>query len=721
MPLDLDIDFAGELNPDQYAAVVSPPDRPVLVLAGAGSGKTRTLTYRVAWLISKCGLSPREILLLTFTNKAAAQMLSRISELTACSQQEFWGGTFHAVGNRFLRIEHEAAGIAQNFSIIDTEDSEKLLKRVLEENFHGFLSSKDNPRPKLLREIISYARNTRQGIAGAMAERFDWIETPARSILDISNAYAELRRRLNCCDFDDLLELWLDTLEKNPGILEKYRRRFSNILVDEYQDTNMLQSDILDLLADRGQISAVGDDAQCIYSWRGAEIGNILEFRERYPAVYVRKIERNYRSTRQILDFANAVLGQMPSDEAYRKTLVSAREGEEKPIVVPVLDAQSQARKVVSLISSLELGGRYSYGDMAVLYRSHFQAMDLQLQLQSAGIPFIMTSGVKFFEQAHIKDVIAQIRFAANPSDFVSFMRIARFMPKVGDKTARKIFDCIKKISDDAGKPVYAVISGEKILSKVPSAAREVWREISAGLASLGKMFCSDIESSPRTAAGGSSKCESSFNANSAEGQADFFSDLKLQASNPPNPQSDEALSAERRIAACQCDSKSLVKMACESWYLKAMKTIYEDWDSRAEDFDALYEYAGRYNSPEEFLANATLEASEQSGDEGGSGKDSNSHLSKVKLMTVHQAKGLEFPVVFIIGAADGLFPSKRSLESGDTDEELRLFYVAATRAKDLLIITYPRISLSNGSYESHQASRFLEGVDPSLYRNLAD
>ena len=440
------IDFEKELNADQYSAVTSPPDRPALVLAGAGSGKTRTLTYRVAWLISECMIRPQEILLLTFTNKAANQMLARIEALTGCSARDFWGGTFHSVGNRFLRIEGSAIGLDSNFTIYDSEDCDKIIKKVVDENLPHFFSNKDNPRAKLLREIISYARNTRVSITSAMAYRFSWLETPTSQIEEIAKLYEAEKRSSNACDFDDLLELWLKLLQENPDILEKYRNRFSNILVDEYQDTNKLQSDILDLLASRGNISAVGDDAQCIYSWRGAEIDNILLFRDRYPAAFIYKIERNYRSSPQILRFANQILDRMPfEDEEYRKVLVPAREGVCNPRVVCSMDGTSQGRKVAQMIADIEMAGRYGYDDIAVLYRSHFQAMDLQLQLQYAKIPFVMTSGVKFFEQAHIKDIIAQIKFIENPKDRISFLRFCTFMPKVGDKTAFKIFDKIAK------------------------------------------------------------------------------------------------------------------------------------------------------------------------------------------------------------------------------------------------------------------------------------
>ncbi len=685
------IDFQKELNADQYAAVTSPPDRPALVLAGAGSGKTRTLTYRVAWLLSECSIRPREILLLTFTNKAANQMLARINSLTGYSPYEFWGGTFHSMGNKFLRIEGASIGIEPNFTIYDSEDSDKIIKKVTEENFPRFFSNKDNPRAKLLRDIISYSRNTRVSIQSAMAYRFNWLETPASQITEIANAYDAEKRASNACDFDDLLELWLKLLRENPDVLEKYRGRFANILVDEYQDTNKLQCEILDLLAERGNLSAVGDDAQCIYSWRGAEIDNILLFRERYPAAYIYKIERNYRSSPQILRFANGILDKMPfDDEEYRKVLIPARGGMCNPRVVCAMDGASQGRKVSQMISEIEMGGRYSYDDIAVLYRSHFQAMDLQLQLQYAKIPFVMTSGIKFFEQAHIKDIVAQIKFVDNPKDRMSFLRFCSFMPKIGDKTAFKIFDKIMEVSALKGVEPWRVLGDKKVIARVPAASKEIFAVAAKDLEKLGELIKLSRKTERPTAE------EKPIE------QTDFFAELAGEVKK--SSESDENITEE------DSSPSAIVKCVCAGWYKDIMKTVYEDWKERAEDFDALFEYASKFNDFDDFLASVTLEIND------AEGKDTSEPVSRVRLMTVHQAKGLEFPVVFVIGAADGLFPTQRSIDDGDVDEERRLFYVASTRAMDVLVITYPRVSAVAGNFEMRSASRFLADIDPACY-----
>lgn len=632
-------------------------------------------------------------------------MLSRICALTGRAPSEFWGGTFHSLGNRFLRIEAETAGLSPNFTILDSQDSEILLKTAVEEIFPSYFSNKDNPKAKLLREIISYARNTRATIRDAMADRFAWLESPCEDIAEIAEYYDEKKRASNSCDFDDLLELWYKLLLENPQICQKYSNRFQNILVDEYQDTNKLQSDILDLLATHGRISAVGDDAQCIYSWRGAEIDNILAFRDRYPAAHIYKIERNYRSTPQILQFANSILQEMNSDEAYRKTLIPAREGFEKPYVMRAMDSISQAKRVCDAISEIVSADRFNYSDIAVLYRSHFQAMDMQLQLQQRAIPFVMTSGLKFFEQSHVKDIVAQLKFAANPKDSVSFLRFMKFLPKVGEKTAMKVFWKMHEVAKKRAIDEIEAFAHKDVLAKVPSVAREMFALITADMVKISSMLKS------MTARDSSKDADfEKIAATHATIQGDFFDDL-LEKTLKPQPQNSAgAQKPSEPTVESASQPKDIIKLACTGWYSRAMKTVYEDWEDRCLDFDSLFEYASRYTDMEDFLANVTLEISEAENTQNQQSAD------RVRLMTVHQAKGLEFPVVFIISAADGLFPTKRSIDDGDVEEERRLFYVAATRAMDFLVVTYPRVSVIGGNYEMREPSRFLEGIDPSLY-----
>lgn len=665
----MQIDFEKDLNAEQYAAVMSTPDLPTLVLAGAGSGKTRTLTYRVAHFVGNLGIRPQELLLLTFTNKASRQMLERVERLAGVEAWRFWGGTFHSVGNRFLRMEGQAAGIRPDFGIADAEDGEKLLKHCVEEAFPKFFSRKENPRAKLLKEIISYARNTCSPIGDAMSERFAWLETPVEQVEAIARKYEERKRADNICDFDDLLELWHRVLLENPDVRSRYGERFRNVLVDEYQDTNRLQCRILDLLCESGRISAVGDDAQCIYSWRGANIGNILEFKDRYPNAVIHKVGQNYRSTPEILNFANEIIDGFESSEDFKKKLTSTRGAHRKPMVIRTMDGQSQSRIVADMIEELACapGSPYGLSDVAVLYRAHFQAMDMQLQLQYRNIPFAITSGLKFFEQAHIKDVISQMKFAANPRDFVSFARFLKFLPKVGDKTAAKIHARALEISQNAGIPIMAALSSKDVLAKVPASAKDTFPRMCATLAQL--------EGAIRSARGAPEEAPGLFE--------------EAHVAHPP---------------------KDLVRMACDTWYLDCMKGVYEDWQDRARDFDSLYEYASRFSDMDQFLSSVSLEISEPNA------QDKESFGDRASLMTVHQAKGLEFPVVFVIGAAEGLFPLKRCIDEGDIDEERRLFYVASTRAKDLLVITYPRIIFGKGHSEMLEPSEFWYDVDGDLY-----
>lgn len=711
----MEIDYEKDLNPDQLAAVMAPPDRPALVLAGAGSGKTRTLTYRVAWLISECAIAPRRLLLLTFTNKAAAQMLERIESLTGVSAREFWGGTFHSVGCRFLRIYAEKIGLDSNFTILDAEDAEKLLKNTVEAAFPKFFSVKSNPRSGLLFEIISFACNTRTSIAETMMGKFSWIETPSETISQIAEAYKNAKRQSNCCDFDDMLELWLELLQKNPDVLESCRARFKNILVDEYQDTNKLQSDILDMLADRGQISAVGDDAQCIYSWRGAEIDNILTFKSRYPAANIYKIERNYRSSAQILSFANAILEQMPTSDDYRKVLIPAKDGFHKPVVLSVLDGSAQGRIVCELIREVVSDGVHDYSDIAVLYRSHFQAMDLQLQLQYKNIPFVITSGLKFFEQAHIKDVIAQIKFAANQKDFVSFRRFVCFMDKIGEKTARKIYDTAAQIAQKRGVSVAEALADKSVAAKVPPISREMFARMAKSVAEISKSVASASGARRAEESGESGRGDSEKSSAKHDWQMNFFESLDGAHAFPTDAERAQTVSAggkaasAPKISAAEKLPEDIVKEVCSGWYKEAMMVAYEDYPERAKDFDSLAEYASRYRDFEEFLANAALEVSADRQQEGDSSE-------RVRLMTVHQAKGLEFPVVFVIGASDGLFPSKRSIDDGDVDEERRLFYVAATRAMEYLVITCPKVGLVAGELQMRPKSRFIDTVSGELF-----
>ena len=438
------IDYRAELNDQQYAAVTSVPG-PALVLAGAGSGKTRTLTYRVSWLLDN-GVEPQSILLLTFTNKAARQMLARVSALLPLETRGIWGGTFHSIGNRLLRRHSREIGFKPGFSIMDREDQEDLIASVLASS--GIDTKQIRfPTPEVLGEIFSFALNTDRPIAQVIGEKYKRFHPLTHQIEFIHKKYEERKRSVNALDFDDLLAKTVQLLEEDLGAAEFYQRHFQFILVDEYQDTNKLQSRFIDLLSTHHKsVMVVGDDAQSIYSWRGADYQNILDFPKRYPNAQIYRIETNYRSVPEVLAVANAAI--KANVKQYSKTLRPNRRGFEiKPALVPLIDSNQQALFVCQRILELRDEG-IGLNEMAVLYRAHFQSLEMQLSLTRAGIPFSITSGLRFFEQAHIKDVAAFMKFVTNPADEVAFKRMARLLPGIAVKSAERLWEELSRPAD---------------------------------------------------------------------------------------------------------------------------------------------------------------------------------------------------------------------------------------------------------------------------------
>ncbi|HYY31137.1 MAG TPA: ATP-dependent helicase, partial [Chthoniobacterales bacterium] len=428
------IDYRSELNEQQYAAVTSGPG-PALVLAGAGSGKTRTLTYRVAWLLDN-GVEPGSILLLTFTNKAAREMLERVAGLLPLETRAIWGGTFHSIGNRLLRRHAAEVGLRPGFSIMDREDQEDLLASVIDSS--GIADEVlEFPKPEVLGDIFSLALNTERSVRQVVDERYNRFLPLAEHIADLETKYGERKVAANVVDFDDLLVKTVQLLKQNEQIAEFYQHHFQFILVDEYQDTNKLQADLIDLLAKRHRsVMVVGDDAQSIYSWRGANYQNILDFPKRYPEANVYRIEINYRSVPEIVAVANASI--LSNRKQFLKTLRAHRsKSAVKPALVTLRDNDQQAAFVAQRILDLRREGM-ALTEIAVLYRAHFQSLEVQLALTQARILFAVTSGPRFFEQAHIKDIAAFMKFAVNPSDEVAFKRIARLLPGIAIKTADK-------------------------------------------------------------------------------------------------------------------------------------------------------------------------------------------------------------------------------------------------------------------------------------------
>src|SRR5213594_808633 len=430
------IDYAAELNKQQLAAVTAPP-APLLVIAGAGSGKTRTLTYRVAYLLEN-GVDARNILLLTFTNKAARQMLDRVSNLLPVDAAGIWGGTFHSIGNRMLRRHGSALGYSSGFTIMDREDQKDLIATVVASSG---IDPKEMrfPKANVLADIFSFVVNTERPIEELLAEKFPYFLPLLEQIKNVQARYERKKKATNSLDFDDLLEKTLRMLLEHEHIARVYRRQFQFILVDEYQDTNKIQADFIDILArEHENVMVVGDDAQSIYSWRGANFQNILEFPKRYPDARVFKIEMNYRSVPEILEVANAAIAA--NVQQFHKHLSATRQSNAvKPALVALNDAGEQAQFIAQRILELRDEG-VDLRDIAVLYRAHYHAIELQLELSRRGIPYQITSGIRFFEQAHIKDVTAFVRVVVNPRDEVAFKRMVKLLPGIGNRTAENLW-----------------------------------------------------------------------------------------------------------------------------------------------------------------------------------------------------------------------------------------------------------------------------------------
>ena len=466
------IDYAAELNEQQLAAVTAPPG-PLLVIAGAGSGKTRTLIYRVAYLLEN-GIDPRNILLLTFTNKAAREMLGRVANLLPVNASGLWGGTFHSIGNRILRRHGTALGYSSGFTIMDREDQKDLIDAVVTS---AGIDPKEIRFPKgdVLAEIFSFVVNTEKPMEELLAEKFPYFLPLLDKIQDVRERYEKKKKATNSMDFDDLLQKTLSMFQQHERIAEIYRRQFQFILVDEYQDTNKIQADLVDLLArDHHNVMVVGDDAQSIYSWRGANFQNILEFPKRYPDAQVFKIEMNYRSVPEILEVANAAIAA--NVQQFRKRLSATRESKAlKPALVALNDSGEQAQFVAQRILELR-DENVDLNDIAVLYRAHYHAVELQLELSRRGIPYQITSGIRFFEQAHIKDVTAFVRVVANPRDEVAFKRMVKLLPGIGNRTAENLWRSWENWLVEGGE----ISSWRERLSSMPAPAKskKAWEQL---------------------------------------------------------------------------------------------------------------------------------------------------------------------------------------------------------------------------------------------------
>jgi len=469
------INYAEELNPQQYDAVTSPPGA-ALVIAGAGSGKTRTLTYRVAWLLEQ-GIPPRNILLLTFTNKAAREMIERVAALLPQGAGGIWGGTFHSIGNRILRRHAERVGFRERFTIMDRDDQEDLIDGIVAREGHR-TSDKRFPKGSVLADIFSYSVNTGLPILQVLVAKYRYFIPLAAQIEMLQVAYEARKKEANAMDFDDLLSKTLELFQTCEDVAEIYQNQFRHVLVDEYQDTNSIQSALVDNLARKhGSIMVVGDDAQSIYSWRGANFENILQFPKHHPNATVYKIETNYRSVPEVLHVANAAI--LANERQFPKNLAAVRASHPvKPALVPLSTNNQQAAFIAQRVLEMHEEGT-PLNEIAVLYRAHYHSLEIQLEFTRRGIPFTITSGLRFFEQAHVKDVSAFLKFALNPRDEVAFKRMVRLLPGVGAKGAETLWT-----------QTASVLAGENSFTrlenlKVPAKSAKSWQQLVHTLAEL--------------------------------------------------------------------------------------------------------------------------------------------------------------------------------------------------------------------------------------------
>lgn len=665
--------YKSELNEEQFAVVTAQP-KATLVVAGAGTGKTRAITYRVAYLLEQ-GVSPQRILLATFTNRASREMLRRVESLTGSQNvHRVWGGTFHRIANLILRRHATSLGYDTNYSILDSEDAKDLINVCIDEAAID-TKAKRFPKAEVVQDIISYANNTDLPLENVIAGKYPYFEMLTSQIKRVDAVYQVRKHERNVMDYDDLLLKLKQLLVEKREIAELYAEQFQHILVDEYQDTNRLQAEIIDLLAVKHRnVMVVGDDAQSIFAWRGAEFTNIYEFPKRYPDAQLFKLETNYRSTPEILGLANTSIAA--NRRQFPKMLKAVKRSRDfMPALVPCSDVEQQSAFVASRILELRDEGT-SLEEMAVLYRSHYHSIELQLELSRRNIPYRVQSGVRFFEQAHIKDVVSYLRVLINPRDELAWKRILKLIPGVGNVTANRVFEALsvgQQVSPPALRAESENESAVTALSVIKDAGTRA------------------VLSVPRLA--------------SSRPFQDFIKLLETLVS-------DELRDRPARQ----------ITHIFENGYEQYLLENFENAEARSEDIRGLAQFAQRYETTEGLLSELALLATERFkepqpivGEEVVEGGEDDELLT---LTSVHQAKGLEWKAVFIIWAAEGKFPSPKSLREIDAEEEeRRLWYVALTRAKDELYLTYPLLMTDyNRQTVLQKPSRFITECPAELF-----
>jgi DNA helicase-2/ATP-dependent DNA helicase PcrA len=629
------IDYRAELNPEQFE-VVTTGDGPCLVLAGAGSGKTRTITYRVAYLIES-GVAPENILLVTFTNKAAREMLSRVEGLLGSFPKGLWGGTFHSIGNRILRMYAPLVNRTSNFNILDEEDARDLIKVCIKE-LQVDTSARRFPSPTNIHSILSYARNASMPLRDVLSRKYAHFADLATIIERIGELYEDRKRQADVMDFDDLLLLLHRLLRERPDVRDRLASQFQYVLVDEYQDTNVIQAEIVRQLASaHGNVLVVGDDAQSIYSFRAAEIRNILNFPEIFPGTRTFRLVTNYRSTPEILNLANAVIKQ--NAHQFKKDLRAVRDSFELPNVVPAGNAAQEAQYIAQQILDLRDEG-VAMRDMAVLFRAAYLSQSLEFELMKRDVPYEYRGGMKFFQRAHIKDVVAHLRILQNHRDEMAWVRVLGLQPGLGLATSGKIVDEIRK-HDSIEAAIGAGLS-------LASRAQRGW---------------------------------------------------------------DNARLVLQKALASGKGPAGMIRVVAGNGYRDYLEAEYPDFMDRLEDLEQFAVFAEGYEDLTKFLEDVSLVDDYGAVREAGSERDE----ERIVLSTIHQAKGLEWDAVFVMGLTHGKFPNERALEEdGGLEEERRLFYVATTRARKQLFLTYP-IMAGNDAFMLGQPSQFLEELPEGL------
>lgn len=640
------VDCTYGLNPQQAEAVIN-TEGPMLIMAGAGSGKTKVLTCRVANLLQK-GVRPYRILAITFTNKAAAEMRERVNNMSGPAAKDVWLFTFHAFCARFLRMEiDKLPGYGGNFAIYDTADSQNLIKQILKE------MNLDDKRfqPSGILSRISNAKNALQDAAAFARQAGDFYE---QKVADIYSRYEQKLQLNNALDFDDLLMLSIKLLQENKEVREKYQDRFDYLLVDEYQDTNHAQYLLTKFLAAKHRnICVVGDADQSIYGWRGADIQNILDFEKDYPDAKVIKLEQNYRSTQIILDAANAVIenntGRKP------KNLWTENKSGADIIYFQAVDERDEARFVIEQLQNLQRTENKKLGDMAILYRTNTQSRIFEEMLIKSGISYNMVGGLKFYERKEIKDIIAYLRVIFNPADSLSLLRIIN-VPKrgIGDASLAKI-------------QAYAAANNVSLFEAVSNAA---------AIDGLSSRFVSKLDDLAGI----------------------IFELMNLANEAPVEDLIDRVLRDTGYLEELENERTPQAQSRIDN--LHELISVAQEFAASEEE-----------NNLENFLAHVVLVSDI---DDTELGEDA------ITLMTLHSSKGLEFPVVFLVGMEEGLFPHARTLmDETEIEEERRLCYVGITRAKEKLFLSSTKMRTIYGNTVTYPPSRFLQEIPARLVKTI--